>query len=153
MANHIINSIEEWEALEGQDLGESHYFTIDQTTINKFADATGDHQWIHVDVERAKKESPYKTTIAHGYLTISLLPSLISQIFEARNTKMLINYGIEDFRFAQAVPAGTEVNLNASVKEVKNLRGTLRVKINVRLQIKGSNRPAFTGVIVFLYHY
>ncbi|MBN2417217.1 MaoC family dehydratase [bacterium] len=153
MANHIINSIEEWEALEGHDLGESAYFTIDQQQIDMFADATGDHQWIHVDVERAKRESPYKATIAHGYLTISLLPGLISQIFEARNTKMLINYGIEDLRFAQAVKAGTEVNLKASVKEVKNLRGTLRVKINVRLQIKDSPRPAFTGVIVFLYHY
>ncbi|MFW5493384.1 MAG: MaoC family dehydratase, partial [Prevotella sp.] len=87
MSKLIINSYEEFAAHLGQKLGESDWLTVDQDRINKFADATLDHQWIHVDVERAKKESPYKSTIAHGYLTLSLLPYLWEQIIEVHNLK------------------------------------------------------------------
>ena len=91
MSKLIINSYEEFAAHLGQKLGESEWLTVDQERINKFADATLDHQWIHVDVERAKSESPYKSTIAHGYLTLSLLPYLWGQIIEVNNLKMLVN--------------------------------------------------------------
>jgi len=153
MSIRQINSIEAWMDLVGSELGESSFLTIDQKMINTFAEATGDHQWIHVDAEKAKTDSPFKSTIAHGYLTLSLLPRLITEIYECPDAQMLINYGIEDFKFSQPVLVDTSVKLRASVKEVKNLRGTLRVKLTVRLEIKDSKKPAYTGTIVLLYHY
>lgn len=91
MEKLIINSYEEFEAHLGQELGTSEWVTVDQDRINKFADATLDDQWIHVDVERAKAESPYKSTIAHGYLTLSLLPHMWNQIIQVNNLKMMVN--------------------------------------------------------------
>ena len=103
MAQRTISSYEELKALIGQELGTSDWLQVTQEQINRFADATLDHQWIHVDEEKAKTESPFKSTIAHGYLTISLLPYLWGQIVEVKNFKMQVNYGIENFRFGQAV--------------------------------------------------
>ena len=95
MSKVILSSFQDFEPYIGKELGVSDYLTITQEQINTFADATLDHQWIHVDTEKAQAESPYKTTIAHGYLTVSLLPVLWAQIVEVRNTKLLVNYGIE----------------------------------------------------------
>ena len=102
----VINNFEEFEQYVGKELGVSDYMQITQEQINKFADATFDHQWIHVDVEKAKAESPYKSTISHGYLNLSILPYLWNQIIEVNNVKMLVNYGIEKLRFNQAVLVG-----------------------------------------------
>ena len=96
---------------------------IDQDRINKFADATLDPQWIHVDVERAKVESPYHSTIAHGYLTLSVLPYLWQQIIEVNNLKMLVNYGMDKMKFGQAVKSGESVRLVADLHSIENLRG------------------------------
>ena len=109
----IINSYEEFEKLVGQQIGVSDWLEIPQERINQFADATLDHQWIHVDAERAKVESPYKSTIVHGYLTLSLLPHLWNEIIEVNNLKMMVNYGMDKMKFGQAVLSGQSVRLVA----------------------------------------
>lgn len=153
MSKLIIRSFDELEKLIGQELGESKYLTISQEQINKFADATLDHQWIHTDVEKAKKESPFKNTIAHGYLTISLLPHLWNQIVDVQNLKMQVNYGIEKFKFNQPVLVESAVKLRAKLNNAVNLRGVTKATIGVKLEIEGNRKPAYEGDIVFLYHF
>ena len=114
MEKVIINSYEEFEKLVGQQIGVSEWLEIPQERINQFADATLDHQWIHVDAERAKAESPYKSTIVHGYLTLSLLPYLWNQIIEVNNLKMMVNYGMDKMKFGQPVITGSRVRLVAT---------------------------------------
>ncbi|RZL37648.1 MAG: MaoC family dehydratase [Pedobacter sp.] len=149
----IIGSYDEFAAHLGQELGVSGWHKIDQAQINKFADATLDHQWIHIDAEKASTESPFKTTIAHGYLTLSLIPYLWKQIAEIHNLKMEINYGIESFKFGQAVLVDNEVRLKAKLKSIVNLRGTTKVMIEVVLEIKDQPKPAYIGEVMFLYHF
>ena len=115
MGKLIIGSYEDFEKYVGQPLGESDYLQIDQERINLFADATLDHQWIHTDVERAQKESPFKSTIVHGYLTLSVLPYLWNQIIEVHNLKMMINYGMDKMKFGQAVLSGQSVRLSTKL--------------------------------------
>jgi acyl dehydratase len=153
MSQITINSLQELEAYEGNELGVSDYHTITQEQISKFADATLDYQWIHLDEERAKAETPFGATIAHGYLTVSLLPYLWSQIVNIGNVKMQVNYEIENLRFNQAVTVNSRVRLRAKVLSVKNLRGIAKTQIEVSLEIEGSKKPAYTGVITFLYHF
>jgi acyl dehydratase len=148
-----INNYQEFEAYQGKELGFSGWHTISQQQINQFADATLDHQWIHTDPERAKNESPFKTTIAHGYLTLSLLPFLWEQIADIKNLKMQINYGIENIRFAQPVLAGDEVRLKTKLSSIVNLRGVTKAVIGVELEIKDQKKPAYSGDVVFLYHF
>ncbi len=149
----IIGSYNEFEAHLGKELGVSDWHQIDQQQINQFADATLDHQWIHIDAAKAATESPFKTTIAHGYLTLSLIPYLWKQIAEIRNLKMEINYGIESFKFGQAVLVDSEVRLKAKLKSIVNLRGTTKVIIEVTLEIKDQPKPAYAGDVMFLYHF
>ena len=149
----IVNSHEEFETYLGKELGSSQWHTIDQDQINKFADATLDHQWIHTDEEKAKSEGPFRATIAHGYLTLSLIPYLWKQIADIRNIKMEINYGIESFKFGQAVVVNSEVQLKAKLKSIVNLRGITKVIIEAKLDIKGEKKPAYTGDVMFLYHF
>ncbi|MDL2266016.1 MaoC family dehydratase [Parabacteroides sp. OttesenSCG-928-G07] len=149
----VINNFKEFEALLGKELGVSEYLTVTQDQINLFADATIDHQWIHVDVERAKKESPFKNTIAHGYLTLSLLPHLWGQIAEVNNIKSLINYGIEKLKFNQPVVVGNEIRLRASLQSIVNLRGIAKMEIKATMEIKDSKKSAFDAVVVFLYNF
>ena len=114
MGKLVINSYEEFEKYIGQELGVSDYVALDQERINLFADATLDHQWIHVDVEKAAVESPFKSTIAHGYLTMSMLAYLWNQIIEVNNLKMMINYGIDKMKFGQAVLSGQRIRLRTT---------------------------------------
>jgi acyl dehydratase len=148
-----ISSFEEFQKFEGVELGVSAYHTITQEQINKFADATLDYQWIHLDQERAKAESPFGGTIAHGYLTVSLLPYLWAQIVTIENLKMQVNYGIEELRFNQAVVVNSEVRLRAKLLSLKNLRGIAKAQLEVIMEIKDNKKPAFTGIITFLYHF
>ncbi len=148
-----IGSFEEFEQYVGKELGVSDYLKVTQEQINLFADATLDHQWIHTEPERAAKESPFGTTIAHGYLTVSLMPYLWEQIAEFANVKMMVNYGIEKLRFGQAVKVNSEVRLKASLKSLKNLRGITKAELDVVLEIKDERKPALEGTIVFLYHF
>lgn len=149
----VVNSYAEFEAYLGKEIGVSQWHTIDQGQISKFADATLDHQWIHIDQEKAATESPFKATIAHGYLTLSLIPYLWKQIAEIRNIKMEINYGIESFKFGQAVVVDSEVRLKAKLKSIVNLRGITKVNIEAILEINGEAKPAYTGEVMFLYHF
>src|SRR5574344_1751388 len=112
MEKVVIHSYEDLKSYEGKELGKSGNMKITQDQINRFADATMDHQWIHTDPERAKIESPFKSTIAHGYLTLSLLPYLWDQIIDVQNLKLMVNYGIEKFKFGQAVVVGSRVRLS-----------------------------------------
>jgi len=149
----VVNSFDELEQYVGKELGVSDYITISQDQINLFADATLDHQWIHVDTERSKIESPYKTTIAHGYLNLSVLPYLWDQIMEVNNSKLTVNYGIEKLRFNQPVLVDSEVRLRASIKSLINLRGTSKAEIQVSMEIKDNKKTAMDATIVFLYHF
>jgi Acyl dehydratase len=149
----IIRSFEDFEKYNGQEIGTSEYFTITQNQINLFADATHDHQWIHTDPERAKVKGAFGNTIAHGYLTLSIVPHLWEQIVQVTNLKMMINYGIENLRFAQAVTVDSEVRLHAKLRNVANLRGTVKAEVEVKLEIKDQRKPAFAGVLIFLYHF
>ena len=153
MGQLIINSYDEFEAYVGKELGVSEYHRITQEQINLFADATLDHQWIHVDEERAKKESPYGATIAHGYLSISVLPYLWYQIIQVNNIIMLVNYGIESLKFGQPVVVNSEVRIRTFLKAPTNLRGTAKAEVEVTMEIKDSKKHAFKGVIVFLYQF
>nr|WP_314755452.1 MaoC family dehydratase [uncultured Prevotella sp.] len=153
MEKLIINSYEEFAAHLGEQLGVSEWLEVPQERINQFADATLDHQWIHVDVERAKTESPYKSTIAHGYLTLSLLPYMWEQIIEVNNLKMMVNYGMDKMRFGKPVLTGSRVRLVASLAEIENLRGICKTSIKFQIEIEGDRKPALEGVATFLYYF
>ena len=153
MSKLIINSYEEFASHLGQQLGVSDWLTVDQDRINQFADATLDHQWIHVDPERAKVESPYKSTIAHGYLTLSLLPHLWGQIIEVNNLKMMVNYGMDKMRFGKPVLTGSRIRLNATLKNIENLRGICKAEISFTIEIEGQRKRALEGVATFLYYF
>ena len=135
MSKVIINNYDEFAALLGKNIGISDYVQLTQERISQFADATLDHQWIHVDTERAAVESPFKTTIAHGYLTLSMLPYLWNQIIEVRNLKMMVNYGIAD------------------LLSLENLRGVAKAQIKFTIEIKESPKKALSGVATFLYYF
>lgn len=153
MSKLVVNSYDEFAALEGKELGVSDWLQIDQERINLFADATLDHQWIHVDTDRVKKESPYQSTIAHGYLTLSLLPYLWSQVIEVNNIKMLVNYGMDKMRFGQAVVTGSRVRLVTKLHAISNLRGICKTEINFKIEIEGQRKPALEGIATFLYYF
>lgn len=152
MSTLIISSHAEFETYRGKELGVSEYHVITQSQINQFADATLDHQWIHTDPSRAA-ESQFKGTIAHGYLTLSLVPHLWDQIAEFRNIKMMVNYGIEKLKFNQPVLVNQEVRLRAKLHSIINLRGITKFEVDVTLEIKDNAKPAFNGILVFLYHF
>jgi len=149
----IINNYAEFEALLGKEIGTSGWHTITQQQINLFAEATIDHQWIHTDEERAKNEGPFGATIAHGYLTVSLLPYFWHQIADVQNLKMEINYSIDNIKFAQPVKVNSRVRLIAKLASIVNLRGITKAAIRVTMEIEGEKKPAYTGEVVFLYHF
>ena len=153
MEKLIINSYEEFAARLSTELGASEWLTLDQERINLFADATLDHQWIHVNPEKAAVESPFKTTIAHGYLTLSMLPYLWNQIIEVNNLKMMVNYGMDKMKFGQAVKSGESIRLVADLASIANLRGTVKAEIKFRIEIKDQRKPALEGNALFLYYF
>ena len=151
MEQITVKSYDEFASYLGKELGKSEWLEITQERINLFADATLDHQWIHVDTERAKVESPYKSTIAHGYLTLSLLPYLYTQVVKAENIKMLVNYGMDKMKFGTPVLVGKRVRLTCSLYNIANLRGTAKVEIKFKLEIEDEKKPALEGIATFLY--
>ena len=153
MEKTIINSYEEFASYEGKQLGISEWLTVDQSRINAFADATLDHQWIHVDVERAKAESPYKSTIAHGYLTLSLLPYMWNEIISVNNLKMMVNYGMDKMRFGQPVLSGSRIRLVANLAKIESLRSICKAYIDFTIEIEGQRKPALKGEAQFLYYF
>ena len=153
MEKIIVSSYDEMAALQGKQLGTSDWVEVSQERIDRFADATLDHQWIHTDPGRAAKESPYGGTIAHGYLTLSLLPHLWEQVIEVRNVTMLVNYGMDKMRFGRPVPAGSRVRLAATLASVENLRGICKAAVRFRIEIEGERKPAIEGTAPFLYYF
>ena len=153
MAKLTVNNYDELAARLGEKLGESEWLLVDQERINLFADATLDHQWIHVDPERAKAESPYKSTIAHGYLTLSLLPHMWQEIIEVKNLKMMVNYGMDKMRFGQPVTTGSRVRLVTKLHNINNLRGICKAEISFKIEIEGQRKPALEGIASFLYYF
>jgi acyl dehydratase len=153
MEKVVINGFKEFEAYVGKVMGVSDYVKVTQPQINQFADATLDHQWIHTDPARAAVESPFKTTIAHGYLALSLVPFLWKQIAQINNYKLLVNYGIEKLKFNQPVLVDNEVRLRVYLQSITNLRGIAKTEMNIEMEIKDQKRPAFTATLIFLYHF
>ena len=153
MEKLIINNYEEFAAMLGKRLGESDYVELNQERINLFADATLDHQWIHVNPKKAAVESPFKTTIAHGYLTLSMLPYLWEQIIEVHNLKMMVNYGMDKMKCGQAVKSGESIRLVADLHSIANLRGTVKVEIKFAIEIKDQKKKALEGLATFLYYF
>lgn len=149
----VINSYDEFASYLGKPLGTSEWLEVDQDRINAFADATLDHQWIHVDVERAKAESPYKSTIAHGYLTLALLPHLWDEIVEVNNLKMMVNYGMDKMRFGQPVITGSRIRMTTKLANIENLRGISKAYIDFTIEIEGQRKPALKGEAQFLYYF
>lgn len=148
----IINNYEEFASHLGEVLGTSDWLEVPQERINLFADATLDHQWIHIDEAKAK-EGPFGQTIVHGYLTLSLLPYLWSQIIEVRNIKMMVNYGMVKMKFGQPVLSGQQIRLTGSLASITNLRGVCKAEIKFNIEIKDQKKPALSGVATFLYHF
>ena len=129
----------------GRKLGTSEWITVDQKTIDLFAEATGDHQWIHIDVERAAREMPGGKTIAHGFLTLSLLPRLSPMIYRVVKRSRSINYGTNKVRFTAPVPAGSRVRLHLTVKAVEPITGGVRVTMTNEMEVDGNARPCLVA--------
>ena len=145
----VIKSIDDAQALVGQELGVSQWLEIDQKRINDFADVTGDHQWIHVDVERAKAESPYRTPIAHGFLTLSLVPALSKDNYRVENAKLAINYGLNKVRFLAAVPVDSRVRMRSELVDATKVDdNTVNLTVKQTLEIDGVDKPAAVAEMI-----
>lgn len=147
-----VNGIAGLKELVGTHLGYSDWLEITQERVNTFADATGDHQWIHVDPERAAKESPFGGPIAHGYLTLSLGPVLMPQILRVNGTKMGVNYGCGKVRFPWPVPVGSNLRLGAHLDAVDDLGGGwAQISMTFTFEVEGADKPACVAEIIFRY--
>jgi acyl dehydratase len=145
----IISSIEEAIDAVGQEFGVSDWVTIDQDRIDAFADATGDYQWIHVDVKRALSESPYRSTIAHGFLTLSLIPALSKANYRVANTKMGINYGLNRVRFLAPVPADGRVRVRSELIDAAKVDdATVDLTVRHTVELDGSVKPAAVAELI-----
>lgn len=150
---HIITSIEDAKALEGQEVGISDWIVIDQARIDRFAAATDDFQWIHVDHERAAKELPDGKTIAHGYLTLALIPALSGNFVEVRNLARALNFGCNKVRFYTMVPNGARVRARATVLQARMRGGALHLTSEVRIEVEGERKPACIAETIGMYFF
>jgi acyl dehydratase len=149
MATLIVEMPQDLTSHVGRELGPSEWITVDQPMIDKFADATGDHQWIHVDVERARREMPGGKTIAHGYLTLSLVPRLAATLVKVNRVRRGVNYGSNRVRFTGTVPAGSRVRLRLKIAKVEPVEGNgVRVTSEVTMEVEGQDRPALVAEIM-----
>ncbi len=149
MAARVVDGIDGMKALIGEHLGYSDYLEITQERVNLFAEATGDHQWIHIDVERAKKESPFGGPIAHGYLTLSLLPFMYPQIVQFRGFSMGVNYGANKIRFMAPVPVGAKLRLGAKLLAVEEIAGGVQNTLEFIFETEGATKPSCVAEIIF----
>ena len=139
-------------ALVGTELGSSDWHEVTQEQVNLFADATGDHQWIHVDVERAKAESPFGGPIAHGYLTLSLLIPMWSQVLTVTDTTMAVNYGLNKVRFPAPVPVGAKLRLTATLADVEEITGGYQLTVAAVIEREGGDKPVCIAESVFRFY-
>jgi acyl dehydratase len=150
MTTHI-KSIDDLTPLIGTHLGYSDYHTVTQEQVNLFADATGDHQWIHVDPERAKS-GPFGQTIAHGYLTLSLIPVLLGSVMKVEGVAMGVNYGTNKVRFTSPVPVGSQIRAGATLASVEAVAGGVQVALDVLVEVKDAPKPSCVAQVVFRYY-
>jgi acyl dehydratase len=149
----VIEGVEELRGLSGQEVGASEWFEITQDRINAFADATEDHQWIHLDAGRAKTDSPFKATIAHGFLTLSLLPRLASEAVTVRGDfKMGINYGLNRLRFVSPVTAGSRVRARFTLQAVEEVAGGIQITWAVTVEAEGAQKPSLVAEWLVRYY-
>ena len=146
-----VNGIDELKALQGQHLGHSDYVEITQEQVNQFAEATGDHQWIHTDPERAKA-GPFGGPIAHGYLTLSLAPALLPQILQVGGISMGVNYGCGKVRFPSPVPVGAKVRAGAELVSVEDVAGGAQVTMSVTFECEGAPKPSCVAEVIYRYY-
>ena len=147
-----VATLADLEPLVGTSLGTSDWISVEQERINTFADATDDHQWIHVDPERARAESPFGGPIAHGYLTLSLLIPMWEQVLKVDNVTMAVNYGLNKVRFTNPVPAGGKVRLDATLKSLEALpKGGVQLTVDARIELEGSERPAVVVEAIYRF--
>jgi acyl dehydratase len=142
-------TLAELESSTDRDLGTSEWETIDQRQIDLFAEATHDHQWIHVDPEAAA-QGPFGTTVAHGYLTLSMLPYFVSQVLNVTDVRMGINYGTEKIRFTAPVPVGSQVRLKATLRDSERRGEGVLYRLGIEVDIKDSEKPALVGEVLYL---
>lgn len=153
MPIRIIEGIEELKSLVGQEVGASDWFEVTQSRIDDFADATEDHQWIHIDAERAKTDSPFHSTIAHGFLTLSLLPHLVSQAVKVQGDfKMGINYGLNRLRFVSPVLSGSRVRARLTLQSVEDFQGGNQIIWSVTCETEGGQKPALVAEWLVRYY-
>jgi acyl dehydratase len=152
MASLVLPNIGALRDWVGKKLGSSDWLEITQRRIDLFAEATGDYQWIHVDPERARRESPFGTTIAHGHLTLSLAPVLLRQILEVEGVRMIVNPGVEHIRLRSPVRCGDKIRLHATLKDARDVPGGgMRATISVSFEIEGQKKPAAFGDALIVY--
>jgi acyl dehydratase len=145
-------TIAELPSLKGQELGVSDWYEVTQEAVNLFADATGDHQWIHVDVERAKKESPFGGPIAHGYLTLSMGPRLVPQVVRVDGIKMAVNYGCDKVRFPSPVPVGSKLRVGVELVDVTDVSGGVQVTMRFTFECEGAAKPSCVADNLLRYY-
>ena len=149
MAQTTLEGVDGVLAAVGTHLGHSEWMTITQERVGLFAEATDDHQWIHVDPERAQRESPFGGPIAHGYLTLSLVTPLVGQIIDATGFRMGVNYGAEKIRFPSPVPVGGRVRASATLDEATPFEGGVQMNLKVTIEVEGQEKPAMVASILF----
>ena len=150
---HVIKSIEDAKALEGQEVGLSDWVVIDQNRIDQFAEATADYQWIHVDTERAAKEMPGGKTIAHGYLTLALIPALTANFVDVENLERAINFGVNKVRFYTPVQCGDRVRARATVLQARRRAGAMMLTSEVKIEVENERKPACVAETMGMYFF
>ena len=145
-----FSNLAEFSDYAGQSLGETDYLTISQERVNLFAEATGDHQWIHTDPDRAARESPYKAPIAHGFLTLSLAPKLMAELYRVESVTMGVNYGANKIRFINAVPVGSRLRMGAILQQVEPQTAGVRVIIECTFELENVLKPACVAELIVL---
>jgi acyl dehydratase len=152
MPRRIFQNLGELKKMVGQEVGTSDWHPVTQETINMFADATLDHQWIHIDPQRAKKESPFGGPIAHGYYTLSLAPYLMDQILGVQEKKMGVNYGLNKLRFTAPVPIPSRVRLRATLAQIEEIKGGMQATFNLQFEVEGKDKPACVAEAIYRYY-
>ncbi len=146
-----VHAVAEFHDLEGKHLGYSQWRLVDQHRVDQFADATDDHQWIHVDAERAAS-GPFGGTIAHGYLTLSMAPTFMQELLRVEGMRFGVNYGCNKVRFPAPVPVGSKLRLGAQVGEVQDVEGGVQVVLDLTMEIEGAPKPACVAQVVYRYY-
>ena len=147
-----VNGLDEMQTLVGQELGVSDWHLVTQDEVNLFADATHDHQWIHVDPERAKRESPFGGPIAHGYYTIALAPALLAQVLAVTGVRMGVNYGLNKMRLPAPVPVGSRVRMRATLASYEPIAGGAQATLGLTFEVEHQAKPSCVAEVIYRYY-